>query len=82
MYAFLALRDHAVKYSLQHSCNPDLTFHLDRINFTASPQVLLGLQLPSSERAAFTEATAALGGEFSFSELSGAAKGIFEMFIQ
>ena len=44
--------------------------------------MLLGLQLPPSERAAFTKATAALGEEFSFSELSGAAKGIFEMFIQ
>lgn len=47
-----------------------------------SSQVLLGLQLPPSERAAFAEATAALGDEFSFGELSGAAKGIFEMFIQ
>ena len=56
-------------------------FHYRKSGNRAS-QVLIGLQLPPSERASFAEATAALGSEFTFSELSDSAKSIFEMFIQ
>lgn len=40
------------------------------------------MQLPVAERPAFFSAAAALGDEFSFKEVSGEAKAIFDMFIQ
>ena len=55
-------------------------FHYRKSGNRASG-ILLGIQLPPAERAAFAEATAALGSEFSFSELSGTARDVFEMFI-
>ena len=55
-------------------------FHYRKSGNRASG-ILLGIQLPPAERTEFAEATAALGSEFSFTELSGTARDVFEMFI-
>lgn len=45
-------------------------------------QVLMGLQVPQWQEASFQEAAEKLGDEFSFQELDGEARKVFDMFIQ
>lgn len=55
-------------------------FHYRKSGNRQTP-LLLGIQIPSGTEQAFSEAQRALGEDFTFTELSHAARDIFDKFI-
>lgn len=43
--------------------------------------MLLGVQVPEAEREEFRAALRALGGDYTFNEISGRARQVFKMFL-
>jgi threonine dehydratase len=56
-------------------------FHYRRSG-NQSSGVLLGVEVPEADRPEFDAALAALGADYTFTELGGRSKAVFDMFIQ